>query len=115
MRLTTSPLNARQLLVALAMTGTLAACSSTTAATATPAAEPLPPRQEIAMGCIEANANWAVGKQVDDALVAKAKADATAQFVRVLKPGVAVTMEYNGARLNLHTNIKGMVERVSCG
>lgn len=129
MRLITSPTATRQLLVAMAMAGSIAACSSTTAAPAkspeaagkaaevsTPAAEaPLPPRQEIAMGCLEANAGWALGKQVDDALMAKAKADATAQYVRVIKPGVAVTMEYNGARLNLHTNIKGQIERVTCG
>lgn len=129
MRLITSTTATRQLLVAMAMAGSIAACSSTTAApakspeaaskaaeTSAPAAEAtLPPRQEIAMGCAEENANWTIGKQVDDALVAKAKTDAMAQYVRVLKPGVAVTMEYNGARLNLHTNIKGMIERVSCG
>lgn len=116
------PSSIRPLFLALALAG-LSACSTaaappkaeapataSTASTEAPAALP-----HIAMGCLEANAEWTLGKQVDDTLIAKAKADAEAAFVRVIKPGQAVTMEYNGARLNLHANGKGMVERVSCG
>lgn len=127
MRLTTSCRHTRQLLSTLigtmALSICLAACASTTAATGPVAstakvAEPedLPPAlHEIAMGCVEAKANWTIGKQVDETLAAKARTDTESKFVRVLRPGVPVTMEYNGARLNLHVNAKGMIERVSCG
>ncbi|MDQ8036807.1 MAG: I78 family peptidase inhibitor [Pedobacter sp.] len=108
--------SSRQLFIALSLSGSLVACSATAAAPKAATEPPAPePAQQIAMGCLEANANWTIGKQVDDALIAKAKTDAEAHYVRVLKPGQAVTMEYNGARLNLHANTKGMIERVSCG
>lgn len=106
----------RPFLIAFSLAGSLAACSTVAAPKAAPdAAATDDTPQQIAMGCMEANANWTIGKPVDDALIAKAKADAHAQGVRVLEPGQAVTMEYNGARLNLHTNLKGLIERVSCG
>jgi hypothetical protein len=118
---------ARQLLSAMALSALSACASSTNATTSTntnavastaKAAEPedLPPAlHEIAMGCIAGKADWTIGKQVDETLAAKARTDTEAKFVRVLRPGVPVTMEYNGARLNLHVNAKGMIERVSCG
>lgn len=71
--------------------------------------------QHLAMGCLSPNATWAVGKPLDDALIAKAKADAQAEYVRVIKPGMAVTMEYNGARLNLHVNARNIVTAAICG
>ncbi|MGH8491607.1 MAG: I78 family peptidase inhibitor [Moraxellaceae bacterium] len=112
MRLAIKPPSTLPLLLAFALTGSLAACSTTTAAPKAAAEEPA---HEIAMGCMEANAQWALGKPADEATVAKAKTDADAKAVRVIKPGTAVTMEYNGSRLNLHLNLKGMIERVSCG
>jgi len=34
---------------------------------------------------------------------------------RALKPGQAVTMEFNGARLNLDVDARGRVTSVRCG
>lgn len=115
MRLITSTFNARPLGIALAMAGSLAACS-TTAATTKAAADNVPAvKQEIAMGCLAGNVEWIIGKKPEDALVAKAQADAEAKTVRVVKAGTAVTMEYNGARLTLLLNIKGVIEKAYCG
>ena len=121
MRTTRHRFMAAPLLAAFALAGSLAACSSHPAApeAATPtntAAEAVAqPGTTIAMGCADGKAEWAIGEQISDALAAKAKTDAEAKVVRVIKPGHPVTLEYNGSRLNLHTDTKGMVERVSCG
>ncbi len=104
-----SSIAARPLIMAATLAGSLAACSATAAPKDE---EPVP---EIAMGCGDANAQWALGQKPDEALIAKAKADAQAKVVRVIKAGTGVTMEYNGSRLNLYLNIKGVIDRVSCG
>lgn len=101
-----------RLLLGLALAGSLAACATSTAAQKT-APEDNP--QVIAMGCMDTPVQWTLGKKPDDALIAKAKADANAALVRVIQTGSAVTMEYNGARLNLSVNRQGLIERVSCG
>lgn len=37
------------------------------------------------------------------------------QDVRVIQPGMAVTMDYNPARLNIWLNDRDVIERVTCG
>ena len=119
--ISTSPASA--LVIALALASSLAACSTTST---TPKAEASKASTEkvneenaaapqIAMGCEAPYANWAIGKSVDDALIAKAKADTSAAIVRVVRPGHAYTMEYNGARLNLNTDKNGLILSVDCG
>lgn len=34
---------------------------------------------------------------------------------RVIRPGMAVTMDYSASRLNLYIDTEGNIERVSCG
>ncbi len=103
------------LLASMVLTGTLTACS--------PASPPTPEATDNTRDtapsadttCNAANAMWAVGKPVDETLLTKTKADATAGIVRTLHPDQVVTMEYNGTRLNLRTDDKGIVLDVTCG
>lgn len=72
-----------------------------------------PPGQALA--CDPAKAQWALGKAGDAALLEKARVDAGAKIARILKPGQAVTMEYNESRLNLRVDANGAVDNVNCG
>lgn len=37
------------------------------------------------------------------------------QVVRVIKPGMAVTMDFSATRLNIEVDEEGLISRVSCG
>lgn len=65
--------------------------------------------------CSAAGARFAVGQTVAPPLEAAARTRANATVSRVLKPGQAVTMEFNAARLNLEVDARGRVTAVRCG
>lgn len=119
-----------RLVIPLLLTLSLAACApdpdEQTAATersqaaAAAATEPVaatastpPPVSES--GCDDVQAQWLVGKPATDADVEQARQDAKATLVRQLKPGQAVTLEFNDARLNVELDDKGVVTAVRCG
>jgi hypothetical protein len=56
-----------------------------------------------------------VGKTLDEAGVEQARVDAKAERVRVLRPGQAVTLEFDGDRLNVETDAQGQVTDLRCG
>jgi hypothetical protein len=66
-------------------------------------------------GCVDAQAQWLVGKTATEADVEQARKDAKAAVVRQLKPGQAVTLEFNDSRLNVELDAKGIVTAVRCG
>ena len=66
-------------------------------------------------GCDDVQAQWLVGKPATDADVEQARKDAKATLVRQLKPGQAVTLEFNESRLNVELDAKGVVTAVRCG
>ena len=84
-----------------------------------PAAPPSPPEatppESPAMTCDASKVQWTLGKVADEALVARAKAESTSERVRVIKPGMAVTMDYREDRLNLDVDAAGKVTRAYCG
>lgn len=47
------------------------------------------------------------------------EADITASMfpegTRIIRPGMAVTQDYRGERLNVHINEKGRIDRIACG
>lgn len=94
--------------------------SASVAATApveAPAAEPAatPPfAEEPAMTCQADKGQWAIGQIADEALVAKVMADTTSDRVRVIRPGMAVTMDYREDRVNLDVDADNRVTGVRC-
>ena len=50
-----------------------------------------------------------------DELVEQARTDAGADAVRTLRPGQAVTLEFNGARLNVEVDEDNRIVSLRCG
>lgn len=65
--------------------------------------------------CDAAKAQDFVGRKADEGTVQAAMAASGARFVRVLRPGVMVTQDYRGDRLNLQLDGKGMIASATCG
>lgn len=89
----------------------LTACAASGPATAPASATP----PEPVFQCNADGARFAVGQQLSPQLEAAARVRAGAGLVRTLKPGQVVTMELNGARLNLDVDARGRVTDVRCG
>ena len=102
----------RPILLLLAAGFALSACATPPAANADSSP---PPAQESAMTCHADKGQWAIGKLADEALVARVKADTTSTRVRVIKPDMAVTMDYREDRLNLEVSADNIVTTVRCG
>ena len=94
----------RSSLLALAGVGLLTACA---------ALDTTPPGDTHVV-CQSQTLEWTIGKTADETLVRRAQLEATARYVRVLKPGQMVTMEYSDERLNLYVDANNKVERYSC-
>lgn len=43
------------------------------------------------------------------------KASSFPEGTRIIRPGTAVTQDYQAERLNVHLNEKGRIERIDCG
>ncbi|MFL9583761.1 I78 family peptidase inhibitor [Stenotrophomonas sp. AB1(2024)] len=54
------------------------------------------------------------GKVADEALVKEAVAASGAKNARVVKPGMAVTMDFREDRLTINVNGKNEIERIGC-
>ena len=80
------------------------------------AAQPAQPNlPAVAATCDDSQAQWAIGKKVSTADVEQARKDSGAELARTLKPGQAVTMEFNANRLNLDLDDTGLVTAIRCG
>ena len=56
-----------------------------------------------------------VGQMASEALIEQARAATGANTVRVLKPGMAATMDFRDDRLDLQLDEHDVVVKVSCG
>jgi hypothetical protein len=65
--------------------------------------------------CNAAAARGLAGRAATEALAAAALRLTGAQRLRVIEPGMMVTMECSAARLNIHVGPDGKVERLACG
>lgn len=92
------------LIAGLAMAGILAGCVEIT-----PVPPPAPARPDLST-CTSNATHDLVGTPVS--LVNTSQLAAT---VRILPPNGVATMDYNPARLNIETDAKGIITRVSCG
>jgi hypothetical protein len=79
------------------------------------AAQPAPAPPVTAATCDDSQAQWAIGKKPTEADIEQARKDSGAETVRALKPGQAVTMEFNASRLNLDLDDTGVVTAIRCG
>lgn len=106
------------LLPGLAAAALLSGCAVPATAPA-PAPVPAPvaaaPAPEAPPQCRADDARFAVGQPAAPQLEAAARVRAGAQSVRTLKPNQAVTMEFNGGRLNLVVDAHNRVTAVRCG
>lgn len=107
--------------LALSMLLAATACATpdnsagTPSASAPVAADTAPaPEEEPAMTCQADKGQWAIGQIADEALLAKVKTDTTSDRVRVIRPGMAVTMDYREDRVNLDVDADNRVTAVRC-
>jgi len=56
-----------------------------------------------------------IGQAATEDVVAQVQAATGAKSVRVLKPGMAATMDYRDDRLNLMLDEHDLIEQVTCG
>ena len=81
-----------------------------------PAAAPDPnPGEEEQMTCDAKNMAWANGQLADEALVQKIRTDTGSKAVRVIKPGMMVTMDFREDRVNIDVDANNRVTNVRCG
>ncbi|MEG0193378.1 MULTISPECIES: I78 family peptidase inhibitor [Stenotrophomonas] len=105
----------RSSLLLLAAILPLAACShaggSSTAATDSLPAKVSDGPQECKPEKLEAF----TGKTADEATIKKLVADSGARNARVVKPGMAVTMDFRQDRVTVQVDAQNRIERASCG
>lgn len=65
--------------------------------------------------CQAQPAQFAIGYTFTDAVVEEVKSRSGARIARVLRPGMATTMEFNAERVNLEVDAANRVAKVRCG
>ncbi len=65
--------------------------------------------------CDASQVQGLVGQALDEGKAEQARVDAGAASVRVLRPGQAVTLEFNGARLNIELGGDERITALRCG
>ncbi|MDH6169869.1 hypothetical protein M2282_005038 [Variovorax boronicumulans] len=103
------------LLLTVAGAALVAGCAASAPASAPAQAPASTARSEPVYQCNADGARFAVGQPLTPQLEAAARVRSGAGTVRLRKPGEAVTMELNGARLNLHVDARNRVTDVGCG
>ena len=74
-----------------------------------------PPAEEPPMKCDAKQTAWAKGQVADETLVERIRSETHSKGVRVIRPGMAVTMDYREDRVNIDVDDKGRVVNVRCG
>jgi len=97
-------------LPAMMLIGVAAGCSGPA-----PAAAPQPSAEPRQDACNAEPAQRFIGQALSPVLVEEARKIAGAKSARVLRPGQAVTMEFNPARLNVEVDRREAVTAIRCG
>ncbi|HDS1580966.1 TPA: hypothetical protein QEL15_003065 [Stenotrophomonas maltophilia] len=92
----------------------LAACSHAGSSTAA-ASTPPPAAAEAAHECRPDTLEAFTGKPADEATVKQLVAASGARNARVVKPGMAVTMDFRQDRVTVQVDAQNRIERASCG
>ena len=93
----------------------LAACSTAREPTPVNGEPPKVIAGDFGEACDAKAAERYVGELLDEAVGERAKAAAGARGVRVIRPGMAVTMDYRAGRLNIEVDEDGRIVKVHCG
>ncbi|MPS27951.1 I78 family peptidase inhibitor [Pigmentiphaga sp.] len=80
-----------------------------------PAAAPQPAAQAPQGQCQADAAQSLVGQQLSSVLAEEARKASGAGSARVLRPGQAITMEFNPFRVNVEVNRREVVTAIRCG
>lgn len=96
---------------AMMLMGAAAGCAAP-APSGAPQPSAAEPRQE---GCNAESAQHLVGQKLSSVLVEEARRVTGAKSARVLRPGQAVTMEFNPFRVNVDVNRSELVTAIRCG
>jgi hypothetical protein len=70
---------------------------------------------EEVMDCNAKTMDWAKGKLADEAMVQRIRTETHSKGVRVIKPGMAVTMDYRTDRVNIDVDANNHIVSVRCG
>ena len=81
---------------------------------APPSNHPAPPEEEH-MKCVDTGTSWAIGKLADEAMVQRVRTETHSERVRVIKPGMAVTMDFREDRVNIDVDADNRIVKVRCG
>ena len=101
----------RRLLLLTTLLATSTACTPMTPPKAN-TTTPFPPR---VMRCQPEPGQSFIGQKVTEDVVARVLAATGATGVRVIKPGMMVTMDFRDDRLNLDVDEHGVIVSVRCG
>lgn len=80
-----------------------------------PSGMPAEPPPRVGGTCNAEAARYAVGKAASNDVVDKARIDSGSALVRVIGPGMSVTMDYREDRLNIDVNDRNAITGVRCG
>ncbi|WP_132979502.1 I78 family peptidase inhibitor [Pigmentiphaga sp. D-2] len=80
-----------------------------------PVADTQPAAQAPQGQCQADAAQTLVGQQLSSVLVEEARKASGAGSARVLRPGQAITMEFNQFRVNVEVNRREVVTAIRCG
>ncbi|RZJ05487.1 MAG: hypothetical protein EOO54_24875 [Haliea sp.] len=105
----------RASLTALALPVLLAACAVPSGSNTPGSPAGAPVTATPGGTCNAAPVQSLVGRNPTASVVEDARQRAGARMARVLRPNQAVTMEFNGERLNLTVDAAGKITRVTCG
>ena len=112
-------MKSRQWLLSAPVVAALLSGCAAPAPAPVPAPAPAPvaaaPAPEPQAQCNAEGAKFAIGQPASAQLEAAARVRAGAESVRVLEPNQAVTMEFNGGRLNLVVDARNRVTAARCG
>jgi len=67
------------------------------------------------MNCDDSHAQTAIGQVATPATVDRIVAESGSRSVRVIKPGMMVTMDYREDRINIHVDAENVITSVKCG
>lgn len=92
----------------------LVACSQPPKSTA-PTSEPMAAGADSAARCDPEKLTGLAGQTASEAVIKKAVQDSGARHARILKPGMAMTMDFREDRLSIEVDAQHRIVRANCG